>query len=359
MELYIMDTNFVMVGTVDVFESLIWTDRYQECGDVQIDMKVLDSDLLIQEYYLYSKDSVHTMIIEQRLTKTDSDDGDVLTVKGRSLESILDRRVIWGSKTISGNLQTAIQTLLNECIISPTNADRKISNFKFTASTDTRITPLTIDSTALYGDNLYDVICTLCSDNGIGFKVILDADNNFVFSLYKGIDRTYEQTDVTVVVFSPKLDNITATSFLESKKLLKNVAFVAGGTNTDNSRTITSVGSGTGLARREMFSDASGIATTDDDGNAIASSTYLSEITTQGTSDLEDNTEINTLTGTIEATGVFIYGKDFQMGDIVEVTDKYGNDSESYISEVIMSQSTDDGFSIIPSFEAIDDGAVL
>ena len=47
------------------------------------------------------------------------------------------------------------------------------------------------------------------------------------------------------------------------------------------------------------------------------------------------------------------------MGDIVEVTDKYGNDSESYISEVIISQSTDDGFSIIPSFEAIDDGAVL
>ena len=187
MELYIMDTNFVMVGTVDVFESLIWTDRYQECGDVQIVMKVLESDLLTQEYYLYSKDSVHTMIIEQRLTKTDSDDGDVLTIKGRSLESILDRRVIWGSKTISGNLQTAIQTLLNECIISPTNADRKISNFKFTASTDTRITSLTIDSTALYGDNLYDVICTLCSDNDIGFKVILDTSNNFVFSLYKGI----------------------------------------------------------------------------------------------------------------------------------------------------------------------------
>lgn len=61
---------------------------------------------------------------------------------------------------------TVIQTLLNESIISPTIADRTISNFIFQSSTDSKITELTVDA-QFTGDDLYTVISNLCSANNI------------------------------------------------------------------------------------------------------------------------------------------------------------------------------------------------
>ena len=123
-------------------------------------------------------------------------------VTGRSLESILERRIIWGQRVFNGNLQNGIQTMLNECIISPSIANRKISNFVFVPSTDPKITRLKIDN-QYTGDCLYDVIKGLCEENNIGFKIVLTDENKFAFSLYAGVDRSYEQTENPYVVFSP------------------------------------------------------------------------------------------------------------------------------------------------------------
>ena len=122
--------------------------------------------------------------------------------------------MIWGQKILTGNLQDAIQTLLNEIVISPTIVDRKISNFIFKKSTDSKITALTIDA-QYTGDNLYTVINKLCDANNIGFKVTLNNTNQFVFELYVGADRSYDQDLNPYVVFSPKFDNIITSSYLE------------------------------------------------------------------------------------------------------------------------------------------------
>lgn len=97
--------------------------------------------------------------------------------------------------------------MLNECIISPSIADRKISNFVFVPSTDPKITSLKIDN-QYTGDCLYDVIKGLCEENNIGFKIVLTDENKFAFSLYAGVDRSYEQTENPYVVFSPNFENI-------------------------------------------------------------------------------------------------------------------------------------------------------
>ena len=86
------------------------------------------------------------MIIEDIKINADTEEGNHLIVTGRSLESILERRIIWGQRIFNGNLQNGIQTMLNECIISPSIADRKISNFVFVPSADPKITSLKIDS---------------------------------------------------------------------------------------------------------------------------------------------------------------------------------------------------------------------
>lgn len=49
------------------------------------------------------------MIVEKIQITSDTEDGNHVTVTGRSLESILDRRIVWGQKLLSGNLQNGIK----------------------------------------------------------------------------------------------------------------------------------------------------------------------------------------------------------------------------------------------------------
>ena len=140
-----------------------------------------------------------------------------MTISGRSLESILERRIIWGQMTFSGTLQTQVKAMLDSCIISPTITDRKIPNFIFQESTDPAITSITLADTQYNGENLYDAICKLCESNKVGFKIILNDSNQFVFSLYKGTDRSYDQDANPYVIFSPKFENIINSKYIKSQ----------------------------------------------------------------------------------------------------------------------------------------------
>mgnify|MGYP002554120468 CR=1 FL=1 len=175
MEAWILDQNAASLAVLDTFQSFIWTDRYRGYGDFEIYMPAETSALsyLKEGNYLVTKDSDRMMIIEDIQVDTDAENGNHLIVTGRSLESILCRRVIWGYKVLNGNFQDAIRTLLNENVIAPSNSKRKIPNFVFRVSTDTRITGLTVD-TQFLGENLYDAILSLCEEKEIGFRVLPD-----------------------------------------------------------------------------------------------------------------------------------------------------------------------------------------
>lgn len=256
MNIFVLDTSLKAIAVLDTYNSMIWTDRFQKAGDFEIcrpmDRSVLD--YLKKDYYLWRKDSEHVMIIEKLLIEGDSEDGDRLTITGRSLESILDRRIIWGLKTLSGNFQDGIESILNENIISPSKPERKIENFVFSRSTDPEITKLKID-TQYTGDNIYEVITALCEERGIGFKVTLNDEGKFIFKLYSGLDRSYGQFKNPYVIFSPNFNNIIDSNYVEEKSSLKNVTLV-GGEGEGADRRYTAVGNTRGLDRRELFTDA-------------------------------------------------------------------------------------------------------
>ena len=271
MVFYVLDTNFNRTTVLDHYESIIWTDRFFEPGEFEIYLPAGSElfDFLSAGNYLIQKDSEHVMIMEGLKIDTDVEGGNKVTVTGRSIESILDRRIIAKQTDFDEtNLQTAIEQLLNENVISPTIASRQISNFIFEASDDTKITDLTL--TAQYtGDNLLDVIVDICKTNKIGFKVTLNDSNQFVFKLYAGTDRSYEQTEENYVVFSPKFDNFNNSNYEEDNKPYKNVTLVAGeGEGTE--RTTLWVGSGSGLNRKELYTDARDLQSKDEEGNDIS-----------------------------------------------------------------------------------------
>ena len=164
MEALILDKNWEVVAILDAFQSFIWTDRFLGYGDFEV---YVPADMPIgkefkQDYYLWCREkSDRLMVIETIETKVDVENGNFLTVTGRSLESILERRIIWGYRQCYGDLQKSIRNLLNQNAISPSNNDRKIPNLVFRETTDTRITSLTVD-TQYFGDNLYEAIYGIC-----------------------------------------------------------------------------------------------------------------------------------------------------------------------------------------------------
>lgn len=352
MDLLVLNKSLDVIAIVDVYESIIWTERYYEYGDFEL-YTAMTQDLLNYiktDNYIQRVGSDRVMIIEEIRIDTDSETGNHITITGRSLESILDRRVIWSQTTISGNLQNGIKKLINENIISPSKEERKISNFIFKDSTDSQITGLTVEA-QYTGDNLYDVISKVCEEKSIGFKVSLNENKQFVFELYAGADRSYEQTNYPYVVFSPNFDNIINSNYLESKENLKNVALV-GGEGEGTARKYLAIGNTSGLDRRELFVDARDISSEGEDGETLTTEQYNELLKQRGNEYLADYTDLVFFEGAVETNIMYKYGVDFFDGDIVQIANEYGHEAKVRILEVVISEN-EEGNSVYPTFKTI------
>lgn len=354
MDLTVLNTSLDAIAMIDTYVSFIWTDRYYSSGDFELyaGMGYDSLNHIMQDYYLQSRDSEHVMIIEKILINSDTENGNHITVTGRSLESILDRRIVWGQKTISGNLQNGIKTLLDENVISPADSNRKISNFIFEVSTDPAITALKIEA-QYTGDNLYDVIQKICEERSIGFKVTLDDNKQFVFKLYAGTDRSYDQTAVPYVIFSPNFENIINSSYIESKTSLKNITLV-GGEGEGAARKYTTVGDGNGLNRRELFTDARDISSDVGDDVVLTDAEYTALLQQRGKEKLSEHKDVTSFEGQAETTIMFRYGEDFFIGDVVQIANEYGHETKARILEIVMSEN-EEGTSVYPTFKTINE----
>lgn len=349
-EILVLNPNLETIKNIDTLKSLIWTDRYYGAGDFEIYTPVnLElMSFLQQDYYLWRKGSEHLMMIESIEIECDLEEGDHLIVTGRSLEFILDRRIVWEQTILTGNFQDVIQTLLNENVISPAIEDRKISNFIFEPSTDPNILFLdenyTVDAQIERGTNLYEAILALCFERGVGFK-ITPSDDKFIFKLYKGQDRSYDQFDNPYVVFSSNFENLMNSNYIETKTNLKTVTLVDG---EDKS---TVVGGGSGLTRREIYTDAKSIYRTVD-GVTLTDEEYLAQLEQKGSEVLSEHSFSTSFDGELDSATTYKYGEDFFLGDIVQIINEYGIEAKARVIEMIYSQDSS-GLKEYPTFTAV------
>lgn len=368
MEAMILGKDFETVAVLDAFESFIWTDRYFEAGDCEV-YAPASVDLvrtLVKGNYLWRRDTDHTMILTGCQLDTDSEVGVHLTAAGKSLEVILKRRVIHKT-SISGNLQNGIQKLLDENIINPANPKRRISNFVFIPSTDSRITSLTIEEIQYQGENLYESVVELCVAHDIGFKVSLSDDYKFQFQLYMGQDRSYNQETNPWIVFSPKYDNFTSSTYIDSNEEYKNASYIAGAGEGDAQRFYEVEHSdATGIDRMEIYTDASGVSdeyqaeveVRDPNTGEVTIETktfkytdeeYFPMLAEEGELDLSEKQTTESYEGIIDATHQYTYGKDFYLGDIVQVVNEFDIQSNSRISEIVWCHDLN-GETVTPTF---------
>lgn len=368
MEVFVLDSNFEILTCIDTYESLIWTERYFEAGDFELYMPLTTSSLpfLIRDNYAQIRGSDSIMVIESIDISTDVDKGVYAKVTGRSLESILDRRIVWKETEINDTLQNGIKRLINENVISPTDPDRVIPNFTFKDSTDSRITELTLEA-YYYGDNLYDSIVSACTESNIGFRVRL-VGGKLQFELYKGLDHTYDQTARPYVVFSPDFDNILTSEYYESNEALKNCALASNEVRetviTDDNGIDTVIPAwirtvevkpewySGGMLRREAFYDVS-VTDEDDEGNRLSEEQIKGQMKTEALEELSTTNVTKVFDASVDASRQFIFKKDFDIGDVVQIKNEYGYESKARITEVIRSSDTQ-GDGLFPTFTVIE-----
>lgn len=355
---YVLNKDFKPFMVIEDYESAIWTERYWECGDFSIEMYADDYVLLNikTDMLIIRPDTDRVMVIEKIEIDTDVENGNKIKLSGRSLESILSRRIVWGKKNFMASnstesdpkgipVVTVLESLFNENIINPTNSNRRIENFVFEKPTDKTITNILVAAQYI-GDSLYDIIVSLCKEIEMGFKITLSEDNKFVFSLFLGRDRSFGNTELNpYVIFSPNFENLVTSKYYESSKIYSNVAFISGASSNGNQVFAYSyIGANgqepSGINRRELYVDESYTSNQKDDGTVMSHAEYSKILQEKGLSKLAENNIETAFDGTIDTSGSFQYGIDFFEGDIVQIESEYGHKTKVRITEVIIA---DDG----------------
>lgn len=158
------------------------------------------------------------------------------------------------------------------------------------------------------------------------------------------------------VVFSPNFENIINSNYYESDRDLKNVALIGGEGEGAERRYTTIAGNGattscSGLERRELFVDARDISSKVDD-RTLSESEYNAQLQQRGSDKLSETISVTNFEGQIDTTQLYVYGRDFFIGDIVQLANEYEKEASSRVEEIMYTDDTS-GISIVPTFTAI------
>jgi hypothetical protein len=302
------------------------------------------------------------MIIESKEIKTDPETGAKIIVRGRSFESTLNRRIILKQILINGSVQAGIHTILNQNVVDCEFPQRNFPDFVLSTSTNPLVTGLTMMA-QYYTEYVLDVIMKICREASIGFRIYFNASNQFVFTLYAGTDRSYNQITKPFVVFSSSFDNLISSNYYETKAARKNWAVIAGYEGLANWNTslygrLTQIETfgldgGEGLALREMFVDASSLATMDyNTSTPLPEADYISQLEELGYQELAQRSEIEQFDAEIDVNKQYTYKSDFFLGDIVQYIDDYGHSSSARIIAITTSESLN-GRSVYPTLSSV------
>lgn len=336
----ILDRSFEVINTIDSFKSIIWTERYSDYGDFELiyPATIENFKKLKIGYFLSIEDSNEYMLVETIEITTDTEEGDFIKVSGRSLTAILTWRIIWYQTQLDGNIQTEILSLLNRSIIQPSISERKLENPGLIFRRNELVSSISI-ARQFTGDNLYDAIKSICDTYNLGFHVFIDSSTpeQLTFEVYKGTDRSYEQSENPYIVFSSEFGNLLNSDYINSEVNYCNVALVAGEDEGSSRKSVIAGNeSVSGWDRRELYVDARDIQSENGD-NVMDTATYNETLKQRGEEKLLEHTKGTAFDGEISTVSGYIFGKDYYMGDIIQIENDYGITARARIVEYIRS----------------------
>lgn len=316
--LKILNTEFDFLGDIEDYISFYFVRNFYQAKEFQLIVPLKYIDILKQDNYIYLNKK-KSLIIENIEV---NEDKEILTVKGRDIKSIIDRRITVPPNgkaydEISASAEEVIKYYIDINCISTIDVKRKIKSLVIA---DNKSRGINIKWQSRF-KNLAEESESICKTGGIGWNISIDPKlKKMIFDVTEGINRTQGQSDNSRVIFSSDFNNIANTIHTSNSITYKNVGYVGGqGEGIDREVQEVKKNDLEGLERREIFIDARDISESDkleDRGRA-----KLSEY------DYIVNTE------SIIINNNFIYEKDWDLGDLVTIKNTFGN-NDLRITEV-------------------------
>jgi Siphovirus ReqiPepy6 Gp37-like protein len=370
MEPYTLDRNFHKQNIIDGFSSIIWTERYY--GDSEVEIVVPPTMEMLKKLsvgmFLGLDQSDEIMILE-----TMNIEDDKLKFTGISLLPWMDNRfvrtsalhedkymylspetyanstagwVLWaiiyymcveGSQYLNGVVNTGISN--PQSLIIP---GLGLIDFDKTGENISVAIP--------YGP-VYKAMKDIATTYEVGMQIVLadvtDTSYSLGFRSYRGLDRSSNQSDNSVVRFSPQMDSFTNIKELQSIAALKTLvySFAPGLKPADGDPVLTTVPGVSSLAGPEytgfdlralmIFADD---ITTDMVGGSPAA--LVDILNSRALDGLTTNRFIKAVDGEIVPENQFKYGIHYNLGDVIEVQGNSGVVQTARITEYIRSQDS-------------------
>jgi hypothetical protein len=341
-EIYTLDPLLRRQYVTDRFSSLIWTERWQSTGDFQLDVISTPQNRgrFKPDTYLALNKSNYVMRVETIEDDVDANGQKLLVIKGRSMEAVLADRVAF---SIEGNTTTTPKWTITD---TPAAVARKIyhdicvtgvlnvadiipyvteGTFMPASTIAEPVDPITLE---MEPTTVYEAITQVCQSWALGFRMLRNGDlTQLYFDIYAGSDRTTAQTTLPPVVFAPEMDNLQNTKELTTIDSSKNVAYVyspAGFAEVYASGVDPAV---EGLERRVLVVNATDI--TSDNPNVTAA------LNQRGYQELAKYRVLQAFDGEISQNSQYVYGRDYNLGDLVETRNTDGVTNNMRVTEQI------------------------
>jgi hypothetical protein len=341
-EIYTLDPLLRRQYVTDRFSSLIWTERWQSTGDFQLDVisTPQNRSRFKPDTYLALNKSNYVMRVETIEDDVDANGQKLLVIKGRSMEAVLADRVAF---SIEGDTTTTPKWTITD---TPAAVARKIyhdicvtgvlnvadiipyvteGTFMPASTIAEPIDPITLE---MEPTTVYEAITQVCQSWALGFRMLRNGDlTQLYFDIYAGSDRTTAQTTLPPVVFAPEMDNLQNTKELTTIDSSKNVAYVyspAGFAEVYASGVDPEV---EGLERRVLVVNATDI--TSDNPNVTAA------LNQRGYQELAKYRVLQAFDGEISQNSQYVYGRDYNLGDLVETRNTDGVTNNMRVTEQI------------------------
>jgi len=345
MEIYILDSLYRRITVVDTWVSFIWTERYSATGDFQlvVNSTLANRNLFIKGTKLAMSSSYRVMTVETAQDALDEQGNRLLTITGPSLESVLTQRLARGALDDSTSdpqwvltgtpVEIANQMFHDVCVeglLDPGDIIAGVTEASIFPA-DTVPPPPDEIEYSVDPQTLYDAEVALCNQYLLGFRLVRDISSGLLYwDVYSGSNRTSHQTALPAVVFSEEFDNLQNVTELSSVATYKNVAYV-----------ITPVGCAivyadnvdpaiAGFDRRVLIVTNTDITDTDPP-------TALAQMMALGTQQLALNRQTAAFDGAISQTSKYVYGIDYNLGDLIEYRNSDGVSNTMQVTEQIFS----------------------
>lgn len=352
MEVYILDSLLRRTAVVDLFESLIWTERWTSIGDFEllINSTAESRGQFVNGVLLSINNSNRVMVVETVENSNNTDGKNMLKVKGRSLESILEHRVAAASLSdlttepkwvLSGKPADIARAMFDHiCVTGALDLNDKIPLIApgNLYPADNIPEPAATITWEQEPDTLYKAIKDLCELYDLGFRLTRDdVTSKLYFNVYSGNNRTTLQSALPSVVFAPGLENLQNTTELTTMEQAKNVAYVFSPQGfemvyPDNFDPDTN-----GYERRVLVVKVGALSGTDPDfpndpPTEAEVSAYLIQ---KGKEELSKTRAWSAFDGELNRNSSYKYGVDYYLGDLITMQNADGAMNNMRVTEQI------------------------